>query len=101
MDHLAGALKKSGNKDLLIFFQPNRRSDAILDTQAERTYENGPHQTRPTFIATPCADLEAQELEEIVKIGQASENAKALVARTPRSAPLSMCVIRLLSTLGN
>jgi len=31
MDHLAGALKKRGIKDLLIFFQPNRRSDAILD----------------------------------------------------------------------
>jgi len=32
MDHLAGALKKGGIKDLLTFFPPNRRSDAILDS---------------------------------------------------------------------
>ena len=31
MDHLAGALKKGGIKDLLIFFPPNRRSDSVLD----------------------------------------------------------------------
>jgi hypothetical protein len=31
MDHLAAALKKGGIKDLLIFFPPNRRSDAVLD----------------------------------------------------------------------
>jgi len=31
MDHLAGALKKGGIKDLLTFFPPNRRSDVILD----------------------------------------------------------------------
>ena len=32
MDHLAAALKKGRIKDLLIFFPPNRRSDAMLDT---------------------------------------------------------------------
>ena len=31
MDHLAAALKKGGIKDLLIFFPPKRRSDAVLD----------------------------------------------------------------------
>jgi hypothetical protein len=31
VDHLAGALKKGGIKDLLIFFPPNKRSDAVLD----------------------------------------------------------------------
>lgn len=31
MDHLAGALKKGGIKDLLSFFPPNRRSDSVLD----------------------------------------------------------------------
>ena len=31
MDHLAGTLKKGGIKDLLIFFPPNRRTDANLD----------------------------------------------------------------------
>jgi hypothetical protein len=31
MDYLAGTLKKGGIKDLLAFFPPNRRSDAILD----------------------------------------------------------------------
>jgi hypothetical protein len=31
MDHIAGALKKGGIKDLLPFFPPNRRSDAVLD----------------------------------------------------------------------
>lgn len=31
VDHLAGALKKGGIKDLLIFFPPNKRSDALLD----------------------------------------------------------------------
>jgi hypothetical protein len=32
MDHLAAALKKAGVKDLLIFFPPNRRTSAVLDT---------------------------------------------------------------------
>ncbi|KAH9994957.1 ARM repeat-containing protein [Russula compacta] len=32
MDHLAGALKKGGIKDLFTFFPPNRRSDTVLDT---------------------------------------------------------------------
>jgi hypothetical protein len=32
MDHVAGALKKGGIKDLLTFFPPNRRSDPIIDT---------------------------------------------------------------------
>ena len=31
MDHVAGALKKGGIKDLLIFFPPNKRSDTVLD----------------------------------------------------------------------
>jgi len=31
MDHVAGALKKGGIKDLLIFFPPNKRSDTLLD----------------------------------------------------------------------
>ena len=31
MDHLAALLKKGGIKDLLIFFPPNRRTDAVLD----------------------------------------------------------------------
>jgi hypothetical protein len=31
VDHLAGALKKGGIKDLLVFFPPNKRSDAVLD----------------------------------------------------------------------
>ncbi|TFY57122.1 hypothetical protein EVG20_g8666 [Dentipellis fragilis] len=31
MDHLAGALKRAGIKDLLAFFPPNRRDDKILD----------------------------------------------------------------------
>ena len=31
MDHVAGALKKGGIKDLLIFFPPNKRSDSVLD----------------------------------------------------------------------
>ena len=31
MDHVAGALKKGGIKDLLIFFPPNKRSDVLLD----------------------------------------------------------------------
>ena len=31
MDHLAGALKKGGIKDLLSFFPPNRRTDSVLD----------------------------------------------------------------------
>jgi len=31
MDHLAAALKKGGIKDLLVFFPPNRRSDAVID----------------------------------------------------------------------
>jgi len=31
MDHLAGALKKGGIKNLLSFFPPNRRSDSVLD----------------------------------------------------------------------
>lgn len=31
MDHLAGALKKGGIKDLFTFFPPNRRSDTVLD----------------------------------------------------------------------
>jgi hypothetical protein len=31
VDHLAGALKKGGIKDLLVFFPPNKRSDTVLD----------------------------------------------------------------------
>jgi len=31
MDHLTSMLKKGGIKDLLMFFPPNRRSDAIID----------------------------------------------------------------------
>ena len=31
MDHLAGALKKGGIKDLLSFFPPNKRSDSVID----------------------------------------------------------------------
>jgi hypothetical protein len=31
MDHLTSTLKKGGIKDLLMFFPPNRRSDAIID----------------------------------------------------------------------
>jgi hypothetical protein len=31
MDHLAAALRKGGIKDLLVFFPPNRRSDAVID----------------------------------------------------------------------
>jgi hypothetical protein len=31
MDHLTSMLKKGGIKDLLTFFPPNRRSDAIID----------------------------------------------------------------------
>ncbi|KAH9162994.1 hypothetical protein EDB89DRAFT_1912971, partial [Lactarius sanguifluus] len=31
MDHLAGALKKGGIKDLLVFFPPNKRTDSVLD----------------------------------------------------------------------
>lgn len=31
MDHLAAALKKGGIKDLITFFPPNRRTNAVLD----------------------------------------------------------------------
>lgn len=31
IDHLASALKKSGVKDLLLFFPPNKRQDKVLD----------------------------------------------------------------------